>query len=208
MQHQINIEPTQTTLIPQKLFRPEWSERFAELNFKYIPQQQVVLSEWHEDLVFLSVIDKKSYENVQNQFPKGIFFSTYRILFLGFERIAKLDRKNRFQLFVNLASTTFDLFIFEKSRLLFANTFEIRTMTDFLYYLLQVVNRLKIDTGGLPIKVIDSAQKTESFSAVLEPHFSSVDRISQRDNPLNLRIPIEDGIFLVNPILCESSADL
>ncbi|MDR1951406.1 MAG: DUF3822 family protein [Bacteroidales bacterium] len=200
----INIEPAQTTLVPKKIFNSEWSQAFAELNFEFDSKSQIVLSETYNDIVFLSVVDKKMYNSATAMFPTGEFFSTYRLLFHAFEKLAHSDKRNRHQIFVNITPKSFDLFVFEKKhKLIFANTFAYQSSNDFLYYLLHVVNRLKIDTGGLTLKVIDSTDNSEELMTVLDSHFLSVVKLLGKENPLNLRVHIQPGLSLINPALCE-----
>jgi hypothetical protein len=203
MLQRLNIEPAQTTLIPNKLFRSEWSRAIVDLNFQFDPNTQLILSETQNNLVFLSVVDKKNYNLALTMFPNGEYYSTYRLLFQAFEKSARSDKRNRHQIFVNITPNSFDLFVFEKHRLIFVNTFVYQSSTDFLYYLLHVVNRLKIDTGGLTLKVIDSTANSNDLMIVLESHFLSVIKLLGRENPLNLRVPIQPGLSLINSALCE-----
>ena len=203
MLQRLNIEPAQTTLIPNKFFRSEWSRVIAELNFQFDSESQIVLTETHNDIVFLSVVDKKMYDLALSKFPNGEFYSTYRLLFQTFEKLARSDKRNRHQIFINITPNSFDLFIFEKCRPFFVNTFTYQTSNDFLYYLLHVVNRLKIDTGGLPLRVVDSTANSDNLMAILESHFLSVTKLSSKENPLNLRVPIQSGLSLINSALCE-----
>ena len=203
MLHRLNIEPALTTLVPEKFFREEWSLAFAELNFQFDPESQVILSETYNDLVFLSVVDKKTYDAALSMFPQGEYYSTCRLLFQTFEKSALSDKRNRHQIFVNIAPKAFDLFIFEKQQPIFVNTFAYQSSTDVLYYLLQVVNRLKIDTGGLTLKMTGSTAHSKDLTEMLEPHFLSIAKLSDKENPLNLLVPIQAGFSLVNSALCE-----
>ena len=203
MLHRINIEPAQTTLVPQKIFPPEWSSAIAELNFQFDPERQCVLSEIHNNLVFVSVVDKQTYDAALSLFPTGEYYSTYRLLFQAFEKLARSDKRNRHQIFAHIAPNTLDLFVFEKHIPIFVNTFSLRTPNDLLYYLLHVMNRLKIDTGGLVLKMIDSASHSRHLMQTLESHFLSVVKLSDRENPLNLRVPVQPGFSLINSALCE-----
>ncbi|MCL2414699.1 MAG: DUF3822 family protein [Bacteroidales bacterium] len=200
----INIEPAQTTLIPKKIFDPELEHAVAELNFGFDAKSQVVLSEISNDIVFLSVVDKKVYDRAVCMFPNGKFFSTYRLLFQGFKKLTHADRRSKHQVFVNTTPDSFDLFVFEKNQgLIFANTFAYQSSNDFLYYFLHAVNRLKIDTGGLTLKVSGFSDNSEKLTSVLEPYFLSIVELSGNENPLNLRMCIQHGLSLINPALCE-----
>jgi hypothetical protein len=200
----INIEPAQTTLVPKKFFNPEQRQAVAELNFEFDSKLQVVLSEICNDIVFLSVVDKKMHDAAMSMFPTGKFFSTYRLLFQFFEKLTRSDKRSKHQIFLNIASNSFDLFIFEKKQqLIFANTFAYQSSNDLLYYLLHVVNRLKIDTGGLTLKMVDSTKTSKDLTSVLEPYFLSIVKLSDSENPLNFRVGIQPGLWLINPALCE-----
>jgi len=200
----INIEPAQTTLVPKHIFNATLEQPLAELNFEFDKKTQVVLSETSQNIVFLSVVDKKTYDNATSMFPAGRFFSTYRLLFQRFEKLTRADKRSKHQVFVNITPNTFDLFVFEKNRgLVFANTFAYQSSSDFLYYFLHVVNRLKIDTGGLTLKTVGSSDNYNDLIDVLEPYFLSIVELSDSENPLNLRMKVQPGLFLVNPALCE-----
>ncbi|MCL2416423.1 MAG: DUF3822 family protein [Bacteroidales bacterium] len=200
----INIEPAQTTLIPKEIFNPELKQAIVELNFGFDAKYQVVLSEICNDVVFLSVVDKKMYDMATCKFPAVAFFSTYRLLFLGFKKLSRADKRSKHQIFVNIMPNSFDLFIFEKNqRLIFANTFTYQSSNDFLYYFLHVVNRLRIDTGGLTLKITNSTDSSKGIVDVLEPYFLSIIELSGNENPLSLRMKIQPGLSLINPALCE-----
>jgi len=200
----INIEPAQTTLIPKKFFDPELEQAFAELNFGFDAKSQVVLSEICSDVVFLSVVDKKIHDMAVSKFPTGRIFKTYRLLFQVFKKLTYADKRSKHQVFANIAPNSFDLFVFEKNQgLIFANTFAYQSSNDFLYYFLHVVNRLKIDTGGLTLKVTESADNSGKIAYILEPYFLSIVELSGNENPLNLRMCIQSGLSLINPALCE-----
>jgi len=200
----INIEPVQTTLVPQKIFDREWSQVFAELNFEFDSKSQIALSETCNNIVFLSVVDKKMHDLAASMFPTGKFYSTYRLLFRMFEKSARSDKRSKHQIFANITSNSFDLFIFEKKqRLIFANTFSYQSPNDFLYYLLHVVNRLKIDTGGLTLKTVGYTDNLENLKRVLEPYFLSIVELSDKENLSKLRVHIQPGLSLINPAICE-----
>ncbi|MCL2682040.1 MAG: DUF3822 family protein [Bacteroidales bacterium] len=203
MLQQFNIEPAQTTLIPSKFFRLEWSEMIADLNFQFDRNSQFVLIETYNNIVFLSVVDKKMYNFAVSMFPNGEYCSRYRLLFRPFEKLAHSEKRNRHQIFINITPNSFDLFIFEKQQPIFVNTFAYKSSTDFLYYLLHAVNRLKIDTGGLTLRVIDSTVNSSHLTTILESHFLSVVKLSGIENPLNLRVPVKAGLSLINTALCE-----
>jgi hypothetical protein len=200
----INIELAQTTLVPKKIFNPKLTQNLVELSFEFDGKSQIILSETNNEIVFLSVVDKKMYDLATSMFPTGKFFSTYRLLYQTFEKSARSDKRSKHQIFANITPNLFDLFIFEKKqRLIFANTFAYQTPNDFLYYLLQVVNRLKIDTGGLTFKMTGATDDLENLTSILEPYFLSVVKLSDSENPLNLRVHIQSGLSLINPALCE-----
>ena len=200
----INIEPAQTTLVPKKVYRSESNQVFAELNFEFNSETQVVLSEICKDIVFVSIVDKETHDLAVKMFPTGKFFSTYRMLFQAFEKATRSDKRSKYQVFINLTANSFDLFVFEKKqRLIFANSFTYQSSNDFMYYLLHVVNRLKIDTGGLTLRVIDSTSHSKDLFQLLEAHFLSVVKFSDQENPLKMRVYIQPGLWLINPALCE-----
>jgi len=200
----INIEPAQTTLVPKKIFNPDWSQALAELNFEFDSTSQIVLSETCNNIVFLSVVDKKMHDTSMSMFPTGQLYSTYHLLFHFFENAARSDKRSKHQIFANITPSSFDLFVFEKrQQLIFANTFAYQSPNDFLYYLLHVVNRLKIDTGGLTFKVINSTDNSENLLRVLDPYFLSIVKFSDQENPLSLRVHIQSGLSLINSALCE-----
>ncbi|MDR1951019.1 MAG: DUF3822 family protein, partial [Bacteroidales bacterium] len=108
----INIEAAQTTLIPKKSFSPELSKLLAKLSFEFDQQSQIVISEVCNDIVFLSVVDKKMHDLAMLMFPTGKFFSTYRLLFQFFEKLTRSDKRSKHQIFANITKHSFDLFIF------------------------------------------------------------------------------------------------
>jgi len=200
----INIEPAQTTLVPKNIFDPKLEQALAELNFGFDTKSQVVLSETSSDIVFLSIVDKKMYDKAMCMFPNGRFFSTYRLLFQIFKKLTCADKRSKHQVFANIMPDSFDLFIFERNqRLIFANTFVYQSSNDFLYYFLHAVNRLKVDTGGLTLKVSGISELSKELIPVLEPYFLSIIELSGNENPLNLRMCIQPGLSLINPALCE-----
>ncbi len=204
MLQRLNIEPAQTTLVPAKFFRSEWSQPIADLNFEFDPASQCVVSETYNDIVFLSVIDKKKYDDALAMFSNSEYYSTYRLLFQTFEKLAHSDKHNRHQIFAHIAPKSFDLFIFEKHQPIFVNTFAYQSISNFLYYLLHAVNRMKVDTGGLTLKIIDSTDGLDDLLTVLEPHFLSIVKLSPQENPLNSRVPIQEGLFLINSFYANS----
>jgi hypothetical protein len=202
--HRINIEPVQTTLVPKQLFSLELGRAIVELNFKFDQASKHILTETYNDIIFLSIVDKKVYDSALVMFPNGEYCSTSRLLFQTFEKLAQADKhhRNRHHIFAHILPNALDLFIFEKHRPIFVNQFPLKTSRDLLYILLQTTNRLKIDTGGLTLRLIDSSDHSEDLTTLLEAHFMSIEELSDKDNPLNLRIPIQLGFSLINS-LCE-----
>lgn len=133
-------------LVPSKLFSP--NKKDLHFKYNYYPSQKQQILEDHIpeiDAVMLHPLSDIAMNFIHAAFPEAIIKHQASSLISILKKqylIGGIDKN----VFVQVRKNEFDIVAFKNGKLLFFNTFQFRTVEDFLYFLLNTLQQLNIDT--------------------------------------------------------------
>lgn len=148
------VDSNQYTLLPQPAFIAREQENIWKLNFSTLAPNKVL----QHDAIRLSgieniyAIDKDLLNLLQNAFdpqPRLIHRLSVQITMA----IMRNKQANRRQLFIHVNENYFDAILLDLGQVILANTYEYKTEDEFLFFVLNIFNQLKVDPYNTEVKV-------------------------------------------------------
>ena len=160
----IIVQPN-LTLVPKKLYDDSMLEQYAELNFPHSETESVITYEtMNSDCVVLFPIEKSVW-------------SLCRLVFKNQEMVSyvphvapllEIGAKNRKEkLYISVESNFFTALYVKHKDIRFCNSFEFKNVNDFMFYLMNIVEQLKLDPVEIPVEIFGKMSENSSyFSAI------------------------------------------
>ena len=166
------------TLVPQAIFNEADAGKYLAFNTSADEQE----AEWDRIIGLESAIiyqrDKESENSIESVFP-GLRLKHGVGAFLEFCR-----HKENLQpeAFLHQSGNSFDLAIFHKSKLLFANTIQAGHSEDVRYFVLYTLKTLELKPET-PINLLGAAAKNDEVIELLKPYMPNIRQAAIQDNP-------------------------
>ena len=129
------------TFIPLEYFEDEQAETIFYHNFPTQENETVQYNILHRsNTVVVFGMDKSAYTFLREQYPDAYFYSQASPFIEYFSSKSRLG--NNRKMYVNLRKKATDVYCFERSRLLLANSFPCKTASDRIYYMLYIWKQL------------------------------------------------------------------
>ncbi len=206
---QVNIifESEKSTLIPTPLYDESEKENYTKLNFTFSDDQIINTDKLiNIDAYQLYTIPKQIIEQLDK------LFSTYHLASHASVLIESLLVQNKNQpahkkCYVNVRSSQLDIIIAEGRNLIYYNAFNYKTQEDFIYYLIFVLEQLKLNPEEIELVLSGFIDKNSKLFALVYkyvrnisfPHLSDSFSFSYIFND----IPAHQYANLINLYLCE-----
>lgn len=162
------------TLIPLPLFNPQSERKFLAFNH-LVTDHDIVrhdkIKAPETSLVYAVPVLLNTWIN--SQYPHAHVYHTCGSLLRSFYLQFK-NANQSLSMLANIQAGSFDLIIFKASALLFCNTFQYTTESDLLYYLLFVMEQLKIDPETLPLLLTGIAENGSDLVELLRTYIRNV----------------------------------
>ncbi len=205
----INIifESPKSTLIPFPLFKKSEIQSYLQFNHKVEDWENIRFDkltnlEAYNIYTFPECINKTIKENFT--FAKISNFSSSLIESL----LIKYKNQNlENKVFVNLRSNVFDIIIIEGTKLKLFNSFRFRTKEDFAYFLLFVLEQLKLNPEEIELIFTGAIEKSSNLYEIIYKYIRNINFIEQNDlfrySYVFDNIPSHFYYNLLNINLCE-----
>ena len=159
------------TIVPNSLFDPQEAEKIFQLNFELSEIEKVLISKLHksENTVIFSI--NKNLINLFDEIFYNYSIDSHSLPFIDNNFIKnKIGENNTsHSIFVQVFDEFIDILVFKDIKIQLYNTFKYKTSNDILYYIISVLEQLKL-----------SQEKTKlSFSGFIETDNLSVINIKK-----------------------------
>lgn len=140
----ILIASKRFTLVPLEYFEDEQAEAIFYHNFPTQENEIIRYNILHRnDTVIVFGMDKSAYTFLRDQYPQAKFYSQASTFIEFFSSKSRLG--NNQKMYVNLQEKATDVYTFERNRLLLANSFSCKEVSDCIYYILYIWKQLGFD---------------------------------------------------------------
>ena len=157
------------TLVPQVVFNESDAGKYLDFNTSAGAQE----AEWDRIIGLESVIiyqrDKESEKSVESVFP-GLRLKHGVGALLEF---CRQKENTDAEVFLHQSGSSFDLAIFHKSKLLFANTIQAGHPEDVRYFLLYTLKTLELKPET-PVNLLGAAAKNDEVIELLKPYMPNI----------------------------------
>lgn len=137
----ILISDKRFTFIPLEYFEDELAETIFYHNFPTQENETIQYNILHRNnTVVIFGMDKSAYTFLREQYPEAYFYSQASPFIEYFSSKSRLG--NNRKMYVNLRKTATDVYCFERSRLLLANSLPCKAASDRIYYILYIWKQL------------------------------------------------------------------
>ena len=141
----ILFESSKSTLIPTPLFDAKETENYTKFNFTFSDDQKIRTDKLvNVDAYKLYAVPKQLIDLLQRLYPGYHLFSHAGVLIESLLILNKNLPAHK-RCYVNVRNSYIDIVITEGGKLLYYNAFNFKTKEDFIYYLIFVLDQLKLN---------------------------------------------------------------
>ena len=175
------FESTKSTLIPFQLFDKSELNSYLKFNHK-VEDSEIIRFDSLKNLeakniyVIPECINKTIKENFGSANISNFSSSLIESLLIKYKN-QNLENK----VFVNLRSNVFDIIIIEGTKLKLFNSFRFRTKEDFAYFLLFVLEQLKLNPEYIELIFIGSIEKSSNLYEIIFKYVRNINFIEAND---------------------------
>lgn len=203
----IIFESPKSTLIPFPLFDKSEIHSYLQFNHKVedwenIRFDKLINLEAYNIFTFPECINKTIKENFASANISNFSSSLIESLLIKYKN-QNLENK----VFVNLRSNIFDIIIIDGTKLKLFNSFRFRTKEDFAYFLLFVLEQLKLNPEEIELIFTGAIEKSSNLYEIIYKYIRNIDFIERNDlfrySYVFDNIPSHFYYNLININLCE-----
>ena len=167
-------ENTKATLIPTPLFNEKEKEQFSEFNFNKKPEDVIRFDKLTNlEAYNIFVIPKEILETLNDLFPAcKIHNHSSALIESTLVHCKNLPVKKR--AFVNVRKNIIDIILTEGNKLLFQNSFSYLSNEDFIYYILFVLEQLKINPEEINLSLMGFIDKNSKLFEIVYKYIRNV----------------------------------
>lgn len=191
------------SLIPEKFFYESKAEKYTEFNYHHCANEKVCT----DSLVKYNI--KNTYwlpyelEELQNKlFPAALFRHVSTVLINSFLS----DNNSATNVMAHFSGRRLDILVSKEGMLMFANSFNFRSVHDIAYYLVNVYKLFDLDVSVAPVQL---SGDIENNSAAFDIIYKFIRNVSFAYSPINLKcceelkdLPKHLHYILFNSFLC------
>ncbi len=168
------FESSKNTLIPYPLYDKNDKESFSKFNFE-TNKNEAILTDNLPNLEAYNIfaLPKEIYQVLIDLFPDcKIHSHTSSLIESTLINYKNLPVKKR--AFVNVRKDSTDIIISEGNKLLFQNSFPYHSMEDFIYYILLVLEQLKINPEEIDLSLMGAIEKDSQLFEIAYKYIRNV----------------------------------
>lgn len=203
----ILFESPKSTLIPTPLYDKKEQENYTKLNFTLSKDQEVKTDNLvNVDAFKLYVVPVKLIELLNRLFPSHQLSSHASVLIESLLIINKNLPAHK-KCYVNARNSYLDIVITEGRKLLYYNAFNYKTKEDFIYYLIFVLDQLKLNPEEIDLVLSGFIDKNSKLFEMVYKYVRNIDFPKPPDtfsySYIFNDIPTHHYVNLFNSYLCE-----
>ena len=203
----ILFESSKTTLIPSSLYDEKEKENYTKLNFTFSADQEIRTDKLvNVDAYKLYVVPKQLIDLLNRLFPGHHLYSHAGVLIESLLILNKNLPAHK-KCYVNARNSYLDIVIIEGRKLLYYNAFKYKTKEDFIYYLIFVLDQLKLNPEEIELVLSGLIDKNSKLFEMVYKYVRNI-TFPPLDASYNYSyifndIPSHQYSNLLNLFLCE-----
>lgn len=207
----ILVDSHNSTLIPVSLFDEDEKDSFARVNFKISDEELIEynhLANLNAKLVYPLASSLKN--GFDQTFPGCIIWNSSGI-FIESLLINYKNHPRDKRMFVNVREPYMDIVILDGNKLHYFNIFEWKAEEDFIYYIIFVLEQLKLNPEEIGLGLAGNIERNSTHFELIYKYIRNVhfERLNDQFNfnQVLFNIPPHYYFNLFNASLCELSVE-
>lgn len=201
------FEGNKSALVPNPLFDENAIDQYLKFNYK-VDSDEVIL---YDKLINLQAYNVFAIPQQVRELIKNKFVN-YSICHFSSSLIESLLIKHKNQeipkrIFINVRESSFDIVVLEDSKLAFFNSFPFRTKEDFVYFIIFVLEQLKLNPENVDLTLMGEIDKSSKLYEILFKYVRNIQLMERNDfysySYVLDDIPSNHYYNLLNASLCE-----
>ena len=195
------------TLIPEGVYLEEGKQNYFHFEFGDVKKIDIK-SDLVEGIQAYNVygVDQKLEDILSETIPNIRLKHHQSTLLELLSRLNKLSNKSK--AYVHVQASHFDLVIFDKNKLTFANIFEYQSPEDFIYFLLLAFEELGLQFREIPLIFLGKFNEDDDLYQLIKKYTDEIEWIAETKyyNAVNaVRDDMDHENFLLfNQVVCVS----
>ena len=167
------FEPNQATWIPLPLFDEQEKEHYIALNFNELSGNVLYEVNHHIEAVCVYTVHDTFLYGLKQLFPNTEIHPLQTILSSHFQQFTKKYVEDS-AMFCFVTGTRLYIQVFQNNALIFDNSFPYSTKQDFSYYLLNVYDKLSLNSETVPMFFTGDLSATSETVVFLQKYIRQV----------------------------------
>ena len=164
------------TLVPKEFYSEDHKADYLKFNTKilrtdFITQDDIAVND--NVNVYVPYVNINNY--IFDTFGEFVYKHASTLLINAI--LQKTSATESPEVFININSSTFELLVADKKKLLLFNVFEYHTKEDFIYYVLFVFEQLQLDVETTLIQLSGQIDKDDAIYTMLYTYVRHIDFI-------------------------------
>lgn len=195
------------TLVPEPLFNNSLAEEYLYFAHKKVEDEKILtcrINSAESQLVF--GIETKIFKELHTWFPEMQLLPHLAALI---ESVVPAFKHTELSdpVFLNINNKQLDIIILKGNRLAFANSFEWRSSSDIVYFLLFVLDQLSLNPGKVPLFLLGETETGDEHYQLIYKYVRNVEFLKRTESYTRtyaMEVVKSHKYFdLLNPALCE-----
>lgn len=168
------------TVVPEVLFDERKASEYLKFNSKILVNDYIS----HDQLDVLNlVVVYVPLMNINNAlFDKLGSFEYFHLATVLMDAFYKIHDKSETRVFLHVRDSSLDCVVFKEDRLELCNSYPYASPEDFLYYLLFMMEQLKLNPDKIPISLCGEIQENDAIHELLYKYIRHIDFIPKHNS--------------------------
>ncbi len=200
---QVNYFTKQFTLCPTDLYSDESKKKLLEFNVGDIDNQLVGVNDITPDIKLIFAINEILKSTIDQVFPQHhLKHSLCSLAQLALHA----DEFTKEQIVIEVHQHTMEVVVKNNNKLLLANTYEVKSTEDVLYYVLFIIEQFEFNPLTVGVAVAGNFESTSPIIVTLKKYIKSV-KLAKGHKQINWShltgMPQHHNYLLLNSVFCE-----
>ncbi|MBL0054044.1 MAG: DUF3822 family protein [Bacteroidetes bacterium] len=174
-------ESRKNLFIPQAFFDEQNAQSYFDLNFDRMGHEDLFFEKIkYADFVNLYSVDSALSYFIKNNFPTA-HVCHYISGWLTSLLLKYKDRPDNY-MFVNILNKTVNVCVIQNGKMIFYNTFQYFNEDDIMYFMMNVIEQLKLDTYTLKTELSQHGLKQLDMRNILSKYLRDIKFVDRTSN--------------------------
>ncbi len=199
----INYFSKQFTLCPTDLYNDHTKKKLLEFNVGNIDNQLVLVNDISPEIKLIFAMDETLKSTIDRVFPQHHLKHSLCVLA---QLALHSEEFTKEQIIIEVHQHSMEVVVKNNNKLLLANTYEVKSTEDVLYYVLFIIEQFELNPLLVGVVVAGNFDSTSPIVLTLKKYIKSV-KLAKGHKQINwgglTGMPQHHNYLLLNTVFCE-----